>query len=186
MTEFLDRQVTDVTFESMLLEDSGRALSGRKWTSSTRAQYWRFVISLQSSWHDSPQAALRVFAHMAARRGSQAFQMPVPQPPVGSNGLHGKRLAAADLGATALGLSGAGNATVEAGRFVSFAGHAKVYIVEAATASQLTIFPGLVMAVGAGAAVDFTPDMTCQYAGLARMAFQAGRATPSLIVEEVI
>ena len=186
MTEFLGRQVTDVTFESMLLEDSGRALSGRKWTSSTKAQYWRFVVSLQSSWHDSPVAAMRVFAHMAARRGSQSFPFPVPQPPIDDSGLDRKRLAAADLGATELGLTGGGSATVEAGRFVKFANHAKVYIVEAATSSQLTIFPGLVMAVGAGAAVDFTPNLTGQYAGLARMAFQAGRATPSLIVEEVI
>ena len=186
MTQFLTRDMTDVTFESILLEDSGRALSGRKWTSAVQAQYWRFVISLQASFHDSPQAALRVFAHQAARRGSQQFQMPVPQPPEAGNSLGGKTIAAADKGATRVGLTGVGNPSVQAGRFIRFASHAKVYIVENAGASTLTIFPPLTEALAARTAVEFSPELTCTYAGLARLAFQGGRATPSLIVEEVI
>jgi len=129
---------------------------------------------------------MRVFAHQAARRGSQQFQFPVPQPPIGGNTLGGKTVAATDAGATVVGLAGTGAPVIDAGRFIKFANHAKVYIVEASGSGSLTIFPGLVSAVLGGVGVSFLPDLTCKYAGLARMAFRRGRATPALIVEEVI
>ena len=183
--EFLGRDITDVTFESMLLQEGDRALSGRKWTSSTRAQWWRFLVQLQSSWHHAPQAAIRVFAHMAARNQSQQFDFPVPQPP-GGNTLGGKRVAATAQGRVRVGLTGVGNPIIDVGRFIRFANHAKVYIVEDASPTTITLFPRLVTAVSASTAIDFTPAIVATYAGLARMGFQRGRATPTVIVEEVI
>ena len=184
--QFLGREITDVTIESMLIQQTGRAISGRKWTSSIKAQYWRFIITLQSSFHDSPQSAVRVFAHQAARGGGQQFQMSVPQPPVGNNTLGGKQLSQAAQGATRIGLSGIGAPVIDGGRFVKFSNHAKIYIVEDATATTLTIFPGLVAAVPTSTGMDFLPDMPATYGGLARLDFRGGRATPALIVEELI
>ena len=122
MPEFLGRKIANATFESITNQTGVRTINLRHVSSGSPAQYWRFVITLEPSRHDIPEASIGVFANVASY-GRGEFEFPVPQPRIDDQ--MASRSARGSALSTTLSLS---DATIKAGRFVSFSGHNKVYI----------------------------------------------------------
>ena len=181
MAEFLGRYVVDYTPENVMNQTVQESLNLKTIVSGTTAQHFRFNLTLQESIHDYPSEAIRVFAEMAGQEFT-TFDFPVPQEPVGNQNVtsHG----AATVNTENLTVNQ--NHNIKVGRFISFSGHNKLYIVRRTTLNNITVYPRFVSSVNNMETLNLTPTMKAIYEEPARLSFSGGRAVPIVRVREAI
>ena len=175
--KFLDRTVVDFTAENVTNQTVQESLNLKTVVSGTTAQYFRFNLTLEPTYHDDVSGALAVFADQCSKQFS-TFDFTIPQEHIGSQ--------------TAGTVNGSVNSNtlsgtfsdVKVGRFVTFSGHDKLYIITAASASSISVYPKLIKAVSG--ATNLTPTAKVMYEDLARLSFTGGRSTPIVRVREVV
>ena len=134
------------------------------------AQRWDFTIGLQTDVWGKLELAAKLSVHRRRNQHNGVFDLLVPQP-LGQieppSGLAVVVPVKTDAGATQVVVqrTSANAWTVPISRYITFAGHSKVYSVEEAkslrninTNYALDIYPALREDVAAAAVVDFTPN----------------------------
>ena len=161
--------------EGVRPESNNIAVSGR--ISSLRFGHVRWKVGLTFEPRISARTIdARLAVHKAKQGTTGSFSIPMPQIVDGElPGDAGLVVAATSVGASGVQLKASSDTVLSIGRFISFAGHDKVYQVDGAddytvvsSGTTVTVVPNLLAGVVGGARWFPNPSLLCRYASSAR------------------
>lgn len=169
MTSFLGLDYAQpVEIVSSAIESQARALSGKIVATSSGAQRWEVLLTLEpGAYPDQTDAALA--QHRAEMGITKTFDLAMPQPvPAAIAAAANQQCSAAAAGDDELTLRATNDTALSRGRFIAFAGHRKVYQVRetvsvVAAGAVVKIFPALLEDVAMDARWHPAPDLLCRY-----------------------
>ena len=197
---FLGAAYIDPTIKDLRRRIVGETsnLQLKAWESTS--QKWGLDVGLAPDSNGASRLGAKIAAHRAKHGVGTSFTMPMPQ--------HLGTLPSGGFGSAALTVkTGAGLAagdltvrsthktTLYAGRFIKFANHTKLYIVEtdveisANTDTTVEIYPALRKAQANAAVISHTPDLTCYWTlnGIEEVSYSGGIVFQARIsVEEAL
>ena len=138
-------------------------LSLRVIANDSTAQRWRISFNLAPDVGSSNPAPL-FSVHKAVHSVARSFTMTMPQhhtvePSTGTARVNG----AVTLTTNEVTQITTDGTQIPVGRFISFAGHSKIYIVTASTATSTTIHPALRSNLADNAVINQSPDINVFY-----------------------
>ena len=187
--------VHPVQVEGVQPESNNTALSGR--VSSLRFGHVRWKVGLTFEPRIPTRTIdARIAVHRAKHGTTGSFTIPMPQIVDGElPGDAGLIVAAVSAGASGVQLKASSNTVLPIGRFISFAGHDKVYQVDGtgdytivSSGVTVTVVPNLLAGVVSGARWFPNPSLLCRYAGSSRGGWSSdgrGLVRPTVSLLEV-